>query len=186
MINLKKIFFVIFLTLALLSSIVLSAEEVSETSTAIITANPYISQKQLNLMLQNMTIEELFVEADGWLVLLNAATEKVYDTELSVQEKNKQIDALKVIDNNQTVAEEREAIQQKITMTTEEKAAIVKKMTKLRAERKIMVACLDTVLKNINERYKASYTNRSNHTLDIGDMEDLDECEELSVCEDQS
>ena len=99
-----------------------------------------------------MTGDELFVEADAWLVLLKEAAKKVYDTKLAVQEKNAEIDALKAQDNNQTAAEEREGVQQKITVATEEKAAILEEQTKLRGERKTMVDRLDTVLQNINEK----------------------------------
>lgn len=43
-------------------------------------------------------------------------------------------------------------IQQKITEQTQEKSTLLEELTKLRAERKVMVDRLDTVLKNINEK----------------------------------
>jgi hypothetical protein len=99
-----------------------------------------------------MTGDELFVEADGWLVLLKEAAKKVYDTKIAIQDKNVQIDALSAKDNNQTAAEEREGIQQKISALTEEKSVLLDELTKLRAERKTMVARLDAVLDNINDK----------------------------------
>jgi len=99
-----------------------------------------------------MTDDELFVEADGWLGLLKEAAKKVYDTKLAVQEKNSQLEALKAQDNNQTAAEERAVIKQKIAKLTDEKAAILEEQTKMRAERKKMVENLDMVLKNIDEK----------------------------------
>ena len=156
----NKIIAGLLFTLALLSHTVSYAEEASQTPTAITTTNVDVSPKHLNLMLRTMTIEELFVEADAWLALLNESAEKVDDTERLIQEK--------------------------IAMETEEKVAIVETLTKLRTEKKSRVTRLDTVLKNINERYKASYTQRSNDTIDITNIGDLDECEELYACEDQS
>ncbi len=152
MINLKKIITGLLLTLALVSTTVAYAEEAPKTPTAVTTGNPDISPESLNLMVRHMTGDELFVEADGWLVLLKDAAKKVYDTKLSVQEKNTQIDALKAQDNNQTAVEEREGIQQKITVAKKEKSAILEEQTELRAQRKTMVARLDTVLENINEK----------------------------------
>ena len=142
----------ILLVLALLSNTATYAEEAPESPIAVTTANPDISPESLNLMVRHMTADELFVEADGWLLLLREEAKKVYDTKLSIQEKNTQIDALNALDNNQTAVEEREGVQQKITAAKEEKAAILEEQTKLRAQRKAMIARLDTVLENINEK----------------------------------
>ncbi|WP_415408007.1 mechanosensitive ion channel domain-containing protein [Sulfurovum sp. CS9] len=146
----KKIITGLLLTLALIAGSY--AEEAPKSPSAVTTANPDVSAESLHLMVRHMTGDELFVEADGWLVLLKEAAKKVYDTKLSVQEKNDQIDALNAQDNNQTAAEEREGIKQKITVAKEEKDAILEEQTKLRAQRKTMVARLDTVLENINEK----------------------------------
>ncbi len=150
--NFKKIMTGLLLSLTLALTTVVYAEEAPKSPTAATTANPDISPESLNLMVRHMTGDELFVEADGWLVLLKEAAKKVYDTKLSVQEKNAQIDALKALDNNQTAVEEREGIQQKITVAKKEKSAILEEQTELRAQRKTMVARLDTVLENINEK----------------------------------
>ena len=150
--NFKKIAIAILITLALVSTTAAYAEEAPKSPTAVTTENADISPESLNLMVRHMTSDELFVEADGWLVLLKEAAKKVYDTKILVREKNDQIDALNAQDNNQTAAEEREVIQQKLTVATEEKDAILEEQTKLRSERKTMVARLDTVLENINEK----------------------------------
>ncbi|MEA3419146.1 MAG: hypothetical protein U9Q90_07065, partial [Campylobacterota bacterium] len=79
------------LTLLLASGApLLAAEEAPKTPTPITTENPDILPDQLNLMVRHMTGDELFVEADGWLVLLKEAAKKVYDTKISVLEKNAQ------------------------------------------------------------------------------------------------
>ena len=152
MMNYKKTMTGLLLTLALALTTATYAEEAAKSPTAVTTENPDISPESLHLMVRHMTENELFVEADGWLVLLQEAAKKVYDTKLSVQEKNTEIDALTARDNNQTAAEEREVIQQKITVAEKEKTAILEEQTKLREERKVMVNRLDTVLKNINEK----------------------------------
>ena len=140
------------LALALVSTTAIYAEEASEAPSAATTANPDISPESLNLMVRHMTSDALFVEADGWLVLLQEAAKNVYDIKLSVQGKNTEIEALTAQDNNQTATEEREGIQQKITVLKEEKAVVLEDLIKQRAQRKTMVARLDTVLENINEK----------------------------------
>ncbi|MEA2047934.1 MAG: mechanosensitive ion channel family protein [Campylobacterota bacterium] len=152
MTNFKKIFASILLTLAIFSTTTAYAEEAPAKPTAVTTANADVSPEVLNLMVRHMSSDELFVEADGWLVLLKEAAKKVYDTKISVREKNTEIDALGARDNNQTAAEEREGIQQKLTVAKEEKAAILEEQTELRAQRKIIVNNLNTVLENINEK----------------------------------
>ncbi len=152
MTNLKKIATGLLLTLTLVLTTVVHAEEAPKSPTAVTTGNPEVSAESLNLMVRHMTEDELFVEADGWLNLLKEAAKKVYATKLAVQEKNTQLEALKARDNNQTAAEEREGIQQKIKSVTDEKAAILEEQTKLREERKKMVNRLDTVLENIDEK----------------------------------
>jgi small conductance mechanosensitive channel len=140
------------LTLALVSTTAAYAEEAPKSPTPISTENADVTPEILNLMVRHMDSDELFVEADGWLILLKEAAKKVYDTKILVREKNAQIDALQALDTNQTAAEEREGIQQKITVAKEEKSVILEELTKLRAERKIIVNNLDTVLQNINEK----------------------------------
>ena len=140
------------LTLAVASTTVVYAEEAPKTPTPVTTENADVSPDMLYLMVRHMSGDELFVEADGWLVLLKEAAKKVYDSKILVQEKNAQIDAMKALDNNETAAEEREGIQQKITVAKEEKSALLETLTKQRAERKTMVDRLDTVLQNINEK----------------------------------
>ncbi|KYJ86058.1 mechanosensitive ion channel family protein [Sulfurovum riftiae] len=152
MTNLKKMMTGLLLALALVSTTVAYAEEVPEPPKAITTTNPDVTPENLNLMVRHMTADELFVEADGWLVLLKEAAKKVYATKIAIKEKNAQIDALSAKDNNQTAAEEREGIKSKISQLTEEKSVLLDELTKLRAERKTMVSRLDTVLKNIDDK----------------------------------
>ena len=152
MMNYIKIMTALLLTLTFTATTVLYAEEATEEPTATTTSNVDVPPEQLSLMVKHMTADELFVEADGWLVLLKEAAKKVYDTKLSVVDMNIKIEALEARDNNQTAAEDREGIKQKITVLTEEKASILEEQTKLRAQRKLMVARLDAVLENINDK----------------------------------
>jgi small conductance mechanosensitive channel len=150
--NLKKTITGLLLALVLAASTVAYAGEVPKAPTAVTTLNPDVSAESLHLMVRHMADDELFVEADGWLLILKEAAKKVYDTKLAVQEKNTQIDTLKARDNNQTATEEREGIQQKLTVLTEEKSTLLKNLTKERAQRKLIVNNLDTVLQNINDK----------------------------------
>ena len=160
MTNLKKMMSGLLLTLVLISTTVAYAEETSESPKAVTTTNPDVTPENLNLMVRHMTADELFVEADGWLVLLQEAAKKVYDTKLAIKAQNVEIDALNAKDNNQTAAEEREGIKQEIKVLTEEKSTIIDELTKERAERKTMVARLNTVLENINDKIGMDATGK--------------------------
>ncbi|PHS39390.1 MAG: mechanosensitive ion channel family protein [Sulfurovum sp.] len=160
MTNFKKILSGLMLTLALTSTTAVYAEETPVKPTAVTTADADVSPEILNLMVRHMSSDELFVEADGWLELLKVSAKKVYDTKILVREKNVEIDAMKALDNNETAAEEREGVQQKLTVANEEKSAILEEQIKLRSERKIMVDRLDTVLENINEKIGTDETGK--------------------------
>ena len=150
--NLKKIILSILLALTLISTTVVCAEEASESPVAVSLANTDVSPEILHMMVRHMDSDELFVEADAWLDLLKKEAAEVYKVKISVKEINDEIDALKAQDTNQTAVADREVIQQKITDKTEEKSTLLAELTDLRAERKVMVDRLDTVLKNINEK----------------------------------
>jgi hypothetical protein len=72
----KKILTTLFFASALLlSTTMIHAEEV-EAPKAVSTVNPDISPKNLHLVVRHMTSDELFIEADEWLVLLKEAARK--------------------------------------------------------------------------------------------------------------
>ena len=155
----KLLTMIFFLGALLLSTTMIHAEE-AEAPKAVTTANPDVTPENLNLMVRHMTSDELFVEADAWLVLLEEAAKKVYATKIAIKEKNAQLDALSAKDNNQTAAEERAGIKSKISTLTKEKSVLLDELTKLRAERKTMVARLDAVLDNINDKIGMDATGK--------------------------
>jgi small conductance mechanosensitive channel len=128
------------------------AQEGSKDPQAISTEKTDISSDNLNLVISHLTSDELFVEADGWLTLLKEAVRKVNQAKLSIGEKNAEIDALNALDTNQTTAEEKEIIKQKVAKAKEEKSTLLEKETKLLKDRQRMINRLDTVLKNITEK----------------------------------
>ena len=160
MIKIKKIVAGVLFSLLFVFTSGIYAQEAVEKPVAVTTENPNISPERLNLMVRHMTGDELFVEADGWLALLKDAAKKVYDTKLAIQDKNTQIDALVAKDNNQTDAEKRVLAKQKISALREEKDILLEDLRKLRSERKIMVARLDTVLQNINDKIGTDATGK--------------------------
>jgi small conductance mechanosensitive channel len=141
-----------FTSVLLLATTMIHAEEVSKVPEAVSTANPDISPKNLHLAVRHMTSDELFIEADEWLVLLKEAARKVYATKLLVEEENAQIDALSAKDNNKTATDVREKIKKDILAHSEEKSLLLEELTKLRAQRKTMVSRLNTILSNINDK----------------------------------
>ncbi len=88
-----SIFYTIFtfLTLFTTSEFVL-AEESDKALKATTTSDPTIGTEALQIILNPMTKEELFVEADGWLLLLQKAAQRVSVAKLAVLNDNKKID----------------------------------------------------------------------------------------------
>ena len=160
MINLKTTLAGLVFILALLSTTAIYAEEAPKTVTAVTTENSNVSPEVLHMMLRHMESDELFIEADGWLQLLKGEAAEVYKVKIAVKEKNDEIDTLTVLDTNETAADKREKVQQKIAETTKEKTVLLEELTKLRAERKLMVDRLDTVLKNLNEKIGSDANGR--------------------------
>ena len=82
-------FFILFILIS--SSHIVMAEEAS-SKTATTTDNPAISHEALQIILNPMTKEELFVEADGWLMLLQKAAKRVSIAKLAVLHSNTQME----------------------------------------------------------------------------------------------
>ena len=148
----KKTIASLMLIFTCLSMTTIYAEEVSKVPTAISIEDTDISADQLNLMISHLTSDELFVEADGWLELLKEAVKKVNQSKLTIGQKNDEIDSLKALDTNETTAEEKESIKQKLDKAKEEKSTLLEIETKLLEDRQRMVKRLDTILENINEK----------------------------------
>ncbi len=74
-------------------------------------SDPTISVEELQIILNPMTKEELFVEADGWLILLQKAAQRVSVAKLAVLKDNKKIDNQeKIRKANQEIEERMEDI----------------------------------------------------------------------------
>ena len=82
-------FFILFILIS--SSHIVMAEEAS-SKTATTTDNPAISHEALQIILNPMTKDELFVEADGWLMLLQKAAKRVSIAKLAVLNSNTQME----------------------------------------------------------------------------------------------
>ena len=147
----QKIIMGIALAFVLISNMA-DAETVPKRTQPVTLAQTGVSPEILNMMVRHMTEDELFIEADGWLGELKKAAAKVYESKIAIVEKNNEIAAMEKRDNNETKAEEREALQQKLKILKEEKAALIEKLNRLRLEREKMVDRLEIVLKNIDEK----------------------------------
>ena len=62
---------------------------------AIMTEDPSIPIKELELMVKPLTQEELDIEADAWLDLLQAQVKEVSDAEIAVNRKNEELEQAK-------------------------------------------------------------------------------------------
>ena len=79
----------------------------SEAAKATTTDNSAISLEELQIILNPMTKEELFVEADGWLMLLQKAAKRVSIAKLEVFNANKKIDRQEKIQETNKKIEEK-------------------------------------------------------------------------------
>ena len=158
--NFKKTIAGTLLALSLISTTIACAEEAPEKPAPVTTANADVSPEMLHLMVRHMDSDELFIEADGWLDLLKEEAAEVYKVKIAVKEKNDEIDTLTALDTNETAADKREEVQQKIAEETKGKTILLEELTDLRAERKLMVDRLDAVLKNINEKIGSDENGR--------------------------
>jgi small conductance mechanosensitive channel len=84
-------FFLALLALSVLSMTPAAAAD--SKSQAVTTADPTIPTEELDTILAPMTVDELTVEADGWLALVKKAAEQVAETKLAIIHQNKTRDA---------------------------------------------------------------------------------------------
>jgi len=145
---------IVLLSSVLLLSLTLYAEEATPkpSPSPVTTSNTDVSPETLNLMVRHMTADELFVEADGWLKLLEEAAAKVYHAKIDLANKNREIEVLEAQDNNQTKVKEREAFRQELETLKKEKVKLIDRLNKLRLKREVMIDRLEAVLQNINDK----------------------------------
>ena len=130
------------LSLSLVFTAAVYAEDTAKESVAVTTADPDIVLDQFELKLGHMTSDELFVEADGWLKLLQVDAKKVYDKKLEIKIKNEKIDD----------QQEGNVSESKIDDQKEAKDDLLSILTKLRDTRKEKEHKLNAILAEINER----------------------------------
>jgi len=144
--------FMLALTLLFAGSSNANAAETAATPYPLTTQEPDIPLEQFELKLGAMTSDELFVEADGWLKLLQSDAEKVYAKKLEIKIKNAKIeDAKEESDKNQSAKEEN-ITEAKIDTQKEAKDDLLLELTKLRDIRREKEKKLDAILKEIDER----------------------------------
>ena len=114
-------FYAHFILIILLSihSLVMAEDAPSKPTTV---DNPGINVEALQIILNPMTKEELFVEADGWLILLQKAAKRVSVAKLEVLNANKAIKTTeKIADANKKIAEKMQDIQKTDNVEEQEK-----------------------------------------------------------------
>jgi len=82
-------FFLALLALSFIGMTPASAADSKTTAKALTTADPGIPTEELDTILAPMTVDELTVEADGWLALVKKAAEQVAETKLAIMHQNK-------------------------------------------------------------------------------------------------
>lgn len=150
---LNLVLFIVFLFAA--NPLLLAAEKSDESIHPVTLDNPDIPIEQLELMLDPLTKDELFAEADGWLGLLQEASKKVSMAQLAIKKQNESIEQAK-----DQLSEKQQATEQKLTATDtqqtdaekEEKEALLEELKLLRKDKVVLVDRLNGVLKEINEK----------------------------------
>ena len=133
----------LFLNLAFYIVLLLSASSVTAEGKAddslkpVTIDNPGVSVEQLELMLNPLTRDELFAEADGWLKILQEAVTKVSMAQISIKK-----DAA-----DETKAED--ASKEEQAAKDEDSA---EKLIVLNSDKQDKIEKLDTVLKEINKK----------------------------------
>jgi len=138
----KKSLKLIWLALALMLSTTLLVANEEKTAVAVTTEDPEIPLDQFELKLGHLTSDELFVEADGWLKLLQKDAKKVYDKKLEIKLKNEKIDDVK----------EENASDAKVEDQKEAKDDLLGELNTLRDIRREKEKKLNAILSEIDER----------------------------------
>ena len=129
--------------LVLLTTVpVVSAEASKKTQAPFTLQDPMIPLDAFELKIAPMTSDELFVEADGWLKILQDAATKVYVKKLEILELNKMIKSQKDLN---TSSQDQEAENAK-------KVKLSNELTTFRNDRHDKEVKLNAILKEINER----------------------------------
>ena len=148
----KTLSLIIFTLILFLVNPVHSLAKEAEKQAAVTVQNPDISIAMLKLKIRHMTGDELFVEADGWMDLLSDAAKDVYDTMISIEEQNIDIDEVKEKEDNQTSKKDKKEAHKKVKVEDKEKTALLETLTTQRVKRKDIVDKLDVILEDINEK----------------------------------
>lgn len=147
---LNLVLFIVFLFAA--NPLLLAAEKSDDSINPVTIDNPEIPVEQLELMLDPLTKDELFAEADGWLGLLQEASKKVSMAQLAIKKQNESIEQTK-----EQLSEKQQTTEQKLTATDTQptdaaKEALLEELESLRQDKVVLVDRLNEVLKEINEK----------------------------------
>ena len=140
------------LTLLITGSSNANAAETAKTPSPVTTQDPNIPLDQFELKLGAMTADELFIEADGWLKLLQADAQKVYAKKLEIKIKNEKIEDVKEESDKEQSVKEENVTDAKIDNQQEAKDDLLLELTKLRDIRMEKEHKLNAILGEINER----------------------------------
>jgi len=126
------------------------------------TVNPNISLEELDIIVAPLSVEELKVEADGWLKLIKATAHKVAETKVRIRNlKEKQNNAEDKVEKLQQKLESSQSAvvkkqEKRAAANTEkfkeEKDLAMDELTKLRSERTDLIDRLIVILDRINQK----------------------------------
>jgi small conductance mechanosensitive channel len=146
---------IILVVLLLLSGSCLSVaadlKEPAKKAQAVTTADPDIPVDELEIVLNPMTEDELFVEADGWLGLVKGAAQKVSTEKLKVKKETRAIEAAQA-KQEETEGKEHKVAEKVEEAKQEDKAEVLDKVTELRGIRTARIDRLNAVLAAINAK----------------------------------
>ncbi len=168
------IFYLIFIILFSLTSshFALANETLAIKLKATTTINPSIPLDELDILLTPMTKEELFIEADSWLLLLRATSKKISIAKLKIKKANTKIS------NEKAIKKAGKKIEKKIKDINTIDSAEVKKKLKDDLKKEIKADLKDEI-KEFKEDIKADIKTDIKHEIKK-ELEDVKEQAELS------
>ena len=130
------------------------AEKAADKPKAVTTADPDVPLDELTLLLEPLTKDELFVEADGWMEHLRKAVEDVSAEQLQIkrraEKEEQQAEAEK--EPQDTAAEPEATAEQPEAEPGDEKAEVLDRITELNNIRTARIDRLNAVLDQINAK----------------------------------
>lgn len=153
MLQVYQVTLAILLTLGVISS---GVAETSNNNFLPTSKNPHIPLDELDIIAAPLTLEELKIEADGWLVLVKDAAQKVAKAKIRIKHQHDQkLKATESVEKNaphEHKHEDKTHAHNEIEKADTEKNKAIDDLNSLRAERTLLIDHLNIILERMNQK----------------------------------